>query len=264
MKLPPHRLLLAAILLLRCAMCTFSAKNCPNCGTTPVPYPFSTAPACGDPQYKIRCNSGTLLFDTLNSSYPVMSINPSIQRLVIQPASLLPNTCVTSDYIYEGISLNESLPFNITSDNTIMFLNCTESLLRSPLNCTSTSLCHVYVNSTKGEAPCQAAPICCTFRAGGSSTAHRIMVRDTGCRAYTSFVDLDSVLPVDKWSNPGLAIEWVLPQEPVCGSQADCDGNSTCGPAANLSGVRRCYCTGGLHWDPIQGICAHGKFACAL
>lgn len=186
-----------------------------------------------------------------------MSINPSIQRLVIQPASLLPNTCVTSDYIYEGISLNESLPFNITSDNTIMFLNCTESLLRSPLNCTSTSLCHVYVNSTKGEAPCQAAPICCTFRAGGSSTAHRIRVRDTGCRAYTSFVGLDSVLPVDKWSNPGLAIEWVLPQEPVCGSQADCDGNSTCRPAANLTGVRRCYCTGGLHWDPIQGICAH-------
>ncbi|KAJ6429196.1 hypothetical protein OIU84_020762 [Salix udensis] len=256
MKPPQNRLLLTAFLLLRCATCTFSAKNCPDCGTTPVPYPFSTAPTCGDPQYKIRCNSGTLLFDTLNSSYQIMSINPSIQRLVIQPASLLPNTCVTSDYIHEGIWLNESLPFNITSDNTIMFLNCTESLLRSPLNCTSTSLCHVYVNSSKGEAPCRAASICCTFGAGGSSTAHRIRVRDTGCRAYTSFVDLDSVLPVDKWSDPGLAIRWVLPQEPVCGSQADCDGNSTCGPAANLSGAGRCYCTGGLHWDPIQGICA--------
>ncbi|KAJ6727003.1 WALL-ASSOCIATED RECEPTOR KINASE-LIKE 20 [Salix purpurea] len=256
MKPPQNRLLLTAFLLLRCAMCTFSAKNCPNCGTTPVPYPFSTAPTCGDPQYKIRCSSGTLLFDTLNSSYQIMSINPSIQRLVIQPASLLPNTCVTSDYIHEGIWLNESLPFNITSDNTIMFLNCTESLLRSPLNCTSTSLCHVYVNSSKGEAPCRAASICCTVKVGGSSTAHRIRVRDTGCRAYTSFVDLDPVLPVDKWSDPGLAIEWVLPQEPVCGSQADCDGNSTCGPAANLSGAGRCYCTGGLHWDPIQGICA--------
>ncbi|KAJ6690235.1 hypothetical protein OIU85_006509 [Salix viminalis] len=219
MKPPRNRLLLTAFLLLRCAMCTFSAKNCPNCGTTPVPYPFSTAPTCGDPQYKIRCNSGTLLFDTLNSSYQIMSINPSIQRLVIQPASLLPNTCVTSDYIHEGIWLNESLPFNITSDNTIMFLNCTESLLRSPLNCTSTSLCHVYVNSSKGEAPCRAASICCTVKVGGSSTAHRI-------------------------------------REPVCGSQADCDGNSTCGPAANLSGAGRCYCTGGLHWDPIQGICA--------
>ncbi|KAJ6350289.1 hypothetical protein OIU78_006454 [Salix suchowensis] len=163
MKPPQNRLLLTAFLLLRCAMCTFSAKNCPNCGTTPVPYPFSTAPTCGDPQYKI---------------------------------------------------------------------------------------------SSKGEAPCRAASICCTVKVGGSSTAHRIRVRDTGCRAYTSFVDLDPVLPVDKWSDPGLAIEWVLPQEPVCGSQADCDGNSTCGPAANLSGAGRCYCTGGLHWDPIQGICA--------
>ncbi|KAF2296114.1 hypothetical protein GH714_036221 [Hevea brasiliensis] len=42
----------------------------------------------------------------------------------------------------------------------------------------------------------------------------------------------------------------------LCGSQAGCDGNSTCGPDPNTAGVRRCFCNGGLRWDPIQGICA--------
>ncbi|KAJ6909673.1 wall-associated receptor kinase-like 20 [Populus alba x Populus x berolinensis] len=140
-------------------MCTFSAKNCPNCGTTPVPYPFSTASTCGDPQYKIRCNSGTLLFDTLNTSYPIMSINPSIQRLVIQPASL---------YQTHVSRLNTST----------------------------------------------------------------------------------------KWSSPGLAIEWVLPQEPVWGLRPT---------VMEFYLPARCISEWGqevllYRWtslDPIQGICAH-------
>lgn len=259
--LPDLLLLLftAALLLLTYAMPALSATRCPNCGSTPVPYPFSTGSNCGDQSYKIRCDAGTLMFDTLNNSYPITSINPSIQRLVIRPASLLPNTCVTSDFVNQGIQMNSSLPFNITGDNTIMYLNCTESLLRSPLNCSANSLCQTYVNDARSVSPCQDASICCTFKAGGGTTSYMIRVREAGCMAYTSFVNLDPSLPVGRWPSPGVAIQWVLPQEPLCVAQASCDRNSTCGPDPLSTGVKRCFCNGGLRWDPIQGICVESK-----
>ncbi|KDP44885.1 hypothetical protein JCGZ_01385 [Jatropha curcas] len=257
MKPPPNHLLLTAALLLTSAICSFSANQCPNCGNTAVPYPLSTAPSCGDQSYKIRCDAGALLFDTLNNSYPIISINQADQRLVIKPANPLPNICISSDFTYQGIQLNSSLPFNITSHNTVLLLNCSESILEQPLDCSPASLCRLYVNSSRGmESTCKDASICCTFQAGGSPTKHRIRVRDAGCRAYRSFVNLDSSLPVDKWPDPGVEIQWALPQEPVCRSQVDCDGNSTCEPDPNMSWVRRCHCKVGSQWDPIQGICA--------
>lgn len=258
---PPTKLLLLVVSLLTYAGCALSAIRCPNCGTTPVPYPLSTSSSCGDQDYKIRCDSsGNLHFDTLNNSYPITAINPSSQRLVIKPSSLLPNTCITSDLMSQGVRLNDSLPFNITSSNTIMYMNCTPTLLSSPLNCTSSSLCHVYINGTSNAAPCEDG-ICCTFRAGGSSTSYMIRVRQSGCRAYTSFVNLNPNLPLNRWGEPGLELQWLSPREPVCGSQADCDRNSTCGPDARESGVRRCFCMSGLLWDPIKGVCAE-KITC--
>ncbi|KAK9913606.1 hypothetical protein M0R45_037416 [Rubus argutus] len=253
---PNLRLLAAALLLLlTCAWSGLSIQLCPDCGNTTVPYPFSTSPTCGDQSYKISCNAGSLLFDTLNNSYPITSISPSTQRLVVRPSSFVSNTCVTSDMIHQGIQLNESLPFNVTSSNTILYLNCTDTLLRSPLNCTSSSLCHTYVNNTNAVGSCQRAPICCTFRAGGSSTSYMIRVRDSGCSAYTSFVNLDPVLPVNRWPEPGLEIQWVAPREPVCATQADCDGKSVCGSDPLDNGVRRCFCNSGLLWDPVSGSC---------
>ncbi|TXG49836.1 hypothetical protein EZV62_025711 [Acer yangbiense] len=263
---PPLKLLLCTAAMV--ALLTFTGRassaitRCPNCGTTPVPYPLSTNPTCGDQSYKIRCDSTTetLQFDTLNNSYPITSINPSIQRLVIKPSALLPNTCVTSDLVHEGVQLNSSLPFNVTSGNTIMYMNCSTLILRSPLNCSSSSLCHAYINSsTRGVARCgdASSSICCTFRAGGSTTSYMIRVRESGCRAYTSFVNLDTNLAVDRWPDPGLEIQWVSPREPKCVSQADCDGNSTCGSDPILGGsARRCFCISGLEWDPVKGVCA--------
>ncbi|KAK7843014.1 wall-associated receptor kinase-like 20 [Quercus suber] len=250
-----------AAALLIYAGCASSAKQCSDCGNTTVPYPLSTSPTCGDQSYKIRCDAaaggGTLVFDTLNNTYPIASINPSAQRFVIKPATLVSNaTCVTSDLVHQGLQLNSSLPFNVTSSNTILYLNCTADLLRSPLNCSSSSLCHVYANYTRGV--CANAPLCCTFRAGGSSTSYMIRVRESGCSAYTSFVNLDQSLGVDRWGQPGLEIQWVSPREPVCGSQVDCNdggGNSTCGLDPAESGVRRCFCNSPLVWDPIQGVC---------
>ncbi|XP_058109479.1 wall-associated receptor kinase-like 20 [Magnolia sinica] len=255
-------------LLLICAACA-SALRCPDCGTTPVPYPLSTSPNCGDPNYKIRCDaSNTLRFDTLNaSSYAIAAIHPEIQRFTIRPASFTPNRCVTTDLRSQGIQLNNSLPFNVTSSNTIMFLNCTERLLSSPLNCTSTSLCHTYINRTAEAAPCRQTSICCTFRAGGSSTSYSIRLTGVGCNAYRSFVNLDPSLPVDRWPESGVEIQWMSPPEPVCQTQGDCEAgqNATCAPdQAAGAGVRRCFCNAPLRWDPFTGTCAENKLECQL
>jgi hypothetical protein len=263
MVAPPSlhgRLLLLLILLASTTKYILAVTLCPPCGTQQVPYPLSTNPTCGDKNYNIICNTttNTLLFPSLNNTYTITSISPSIQRLTISPSPLIPNTCVTADYVYEGVQLNSSLPFNITGSNTIMYLNCSSLLLKSPLDCTSTSLCHTYINNTADvDSVCGGnSSLCCTFRAGGSSTSYVIRVRESGCMAYTSFVNLDSNLAVDRWPESGMEIQWVSPREAVCVSQSDCDRNSTCGPDSMTNGVSRCFCKTGLTWDPIQGVCS--------
>ena len=262
MATPSHFLLFLAALLLSRASHVTPATTCPPCGNTTVPFPLSTAPTCGDPLYKIRCTtSNTLVFDTLNNSYPIESINQNAQRLVIRPAPLVPSTCVTTDKVHEGIKLNSTLPFNITSSNTIVYLNCTVTLLMSPLNCSSSSLCHSYINGTASATVCNAGPLCCTFRAGGSSNSYQIRVRDVGCSAYSSFVNLNPALPVNRWPEPGLEIQWLSPRETVCASQKDCDSaTSACGPdPSSGTGIKRCFCINGLVWDPIRGVCTKSE-----
>ncbi|KAK7285163.1 hypothetical protein RJT34_19924 [Clitoria ternatea] len=264
MELSNPSLLLLLLLAAATTLHVLSATPCPPCGKTTVPFPLSTTPTCGDPSYKIRCiNNTTLTFDTLNNSYPIETIDPKSQRLVIQPAPLVPNTCVSTDKIHEGIQLNSTLPFNITSSNTIVYLNCTLTLLMSPLNCTAASACNGYIKATASATVCQTAPLCCTYRTGGSSNSYMIRVRDSGCSAYSSFVNLNPGLPVDRWPRPGLEIQWLSPKETVCGSQADCDsGTSTCGPdTTSNSRIKRCFCINGLVWDPIQGVCTK-KITC--
>nr|DAD49104.1 TPA_asm: hypothetical protein HUJ06_019041 [Nelumbo nucifera] len=252
-------LLLRAIALLSCFGCSTASKHCGDCGTTTVPYPLSTGPDCGDQSYKIRCDSGTLRFDTLNgSSYTILSINPEVQRFVISPPSFAGNSCVTTDIRSHGIQLNSSLPFNISSSNTVLYLNCSDLALQSTLNCSSRSLCHTYINDTAAAAPCVDAPICCTFRTGGSTNSYMIRVREGGCRAYRSFVNLDASLSVSRWPQPGLEIQWALPPEPLCLSQADCNegSNSACSPDPVDPRQSRCFCNTGLWWNPIIGSCA--------
>nr|XP_043634850.1 wall-associated receptor kinase-like 20 [Erigeron canadensis] len=252
-------IMLTVTLILTWSGFATSATRCPDCGATQVPYPLSTGPSCGDQLYKVRCDAsaGALYFNSLNNTYPITSISKTTQRFTIQPSRFLNDntTCVTSEISTQGLQLNPALPFNITSGNTIMYLNCSESLLRSPLNCTSTSLCHSYINNSVEASSCGRAPICCTFRSGGSSTMYSIRVRDGGCQAYRSFVNLDYSLPVSQWPNPGVEIQWVSPPEPLCNNQTDCDLSSSCGLSGS-SGVRRCLCNTGLHWDAIEGVCA--------
>lgn len=253
------------------------ARVCAPCGSTVVPYPLSTTDGCGDPAYKVRCaaNTSTLFFEALNgTSYPITSISPAAQRLVVSPAPFLSQgTCVSVGApAARGVDLNSSLPFNVSSSNTIMLLNCTAALLQSPLNCSSNSLCHVYANATGSTASaCAPLPLCCTFVAGGSSTSYRIRVSPQFCSAYRSFVGLDPAQPPATWErNLGLELQWATPREPLCRTQADCEdgANATCAgdplSPAGAGAVRRCFCVSGLAWNPLAGACQQSTFVSSM
>ncbi|KAH7512066.1 hypothetical protein FEM48_Zijuj12G0051000 [Ziziphus jujuba var. spinosa] len=253
-------------LLCLCHFCS-SLKTCPACGQIEIPYPLSTSPNCGDPHYPLRCDfySQKLYFDALNgSSYRVLRIMAPFQRLVIQPSPWLSASCVTQDMpVSEGIWLNQSLPFNITSSNTVFLLNCSPRLLVSPLNCTPSSLCHRYLESSghvdsKRAAQCTSGvDPCCTFIAGGMPSAYKIRLHSSGCRAFRSILHLDIEKPANEWEE-GLEIQWVPPPEPVCKTQMDCSGASKCSPTS-VQGILRCLCNKGYHWDHVHGTCSKNK-----
>ncbi|KAJ6815099.1 putative WAK-related receptor-like protein kinase family protein precursor [Iris pallida] len=272
-------LLLFFLLVLLSLSSVSHSRPCPPCGSTPVPFPLSTSPTCGDPAYRVRCSSSSLFFDALNSSsYPITSISPSSNRLVISPAPFVsPSQCITSDFFRsQGIQLDPTLPFNVSSSNTIMLLNCTARLLLSPLNCSSNSLCHLYANSSSsngdvGLSACRQLPICCTFVAGGSSTTYSVRASGVGCSAYRSFVNLDAArTPVSDWGRrAGVELQWATPREPLCTKQTDCEdspANATCSPdaaaSAGAAAVSRCFCNAGLRWDPFAGFCVQNLNAC--
>ncbi|XP_027351297.1 wall-associated receptor kinase-like 20 [Abrus precatorius] len=241
-------------------------KRCPNCGQAQVPYPLSTAANCGDQSYKIRCTAGTLFFDSINgSSYAITAINPTTQRFVLHPPSFLNDTCVSTDFKSEGLWLDTSSPFNITSSNTLVFLNCNQDVFTTLWNCSLSSICHKYVQDNDVAAKIcgtsnRVSPICCHVKTGGSVTAYRIRVRKERCAAYVSFPNLDYSLPVSMWQ-PGVEIEWELPEEPLCKVNEDCLdlANSGCLPDPVTGGWRKCLCKPGFHWDPVNGICQNIK-----
>ncbi|XVF76674.1 hypothetical protein PTKIN_Ptkin13bG0285800 [Pterospermum kingtungense] len=242
-------------------------KLCPNCGRSSVPYPLSTEPDCGDPWYKVQCNAGTLWLDAFNgSSYMISSINQVTQTLIIRPPGFAKNTCMAADFGTQGIQLDSNLPFNITSINTVMIMNCSSVVFQeyTALNCSSTSICHDYIRGNpEAKANCGVLPICCWYVTGGTLHTYKIRVRSERCSAYQSFVNLDTNLPVSKWPAPGLEIEWLPPQEPKCNLSVDCTdlSNSMCLPDPVTVGQRRCLCNKGFQWDSIHGICqcTHGK-----
>ncbi|KAJ6354177.1 hypothetical protein OIU76_003093 [Salix suchowensis] len=115
---------------------------CPKCGTKEVPYPLSTSDNCGNPRYRIYCNRGALEFLSAQGFYyRILSINPSARKLVISPPLIAKNTCYSSDLSLGGLRLDENSLFNISTRNTVMLFNCSDNILLSPLNCSSTSFC---------------------------------------------------------------------------------------------------------------------------
>ncbi|XP_071708022.1 wall-associated receptor kinase-like 20 [Rutidosis leptorrhynchoides] len=118
--------------------------TCPSCGTIRVPYPLSTTPTCGQPAYKVRCVNRALKFDTLNNTYPIISISPKTQQLVIQRSHLLLNSCINGTH---GVKLNASFPFTITHSNCtdpdveLMWAPPPEPGCKTQACCDSTSTC---------------------------------------------------------------------------------------------------------------------------
>lgn len=240
-----------------------SQKTCPKCGNMEILYPLSTNPNCGDPDYALACDASTknLYFPALNgSSYLVLDIQAPSRRLVVQPSPWLTGTCTTEDMPKsEGIWLNQSLPFNITSSNTIFLFNCSPRLLISPLNCSASSLCHEYLtglahSDPKEQAACISGPgPCCTFLAGGLPSAYKIRLHASGCRAFRSVLHIDPEKPPSEWME-GLEIQWALPPQPICQNQSDCPRSSAC--TREPSGIyTRCHCDSGYYWDAFSLNC---------
>ncbi|KAL4342186.1 hypothetical protein GQ457_08G019790 [Hibiscus cannabinus] len=261
MEKPVFSMLIFMVQLISFAGCAAAVVRCGNCGRIPVPYPLSTGPDCGDQAYRIRCTAGALWFDAMKGSYMIISINPMTQRIVLRPPSLVGDTCISSDINTQGIQLDDNLPFNITGSNSILLLNCTNAMLnlQAPINCTSTSICHNYIKDH--AAACMRSPMCCVFKTGGSQTAYVLRIHDGGCLAYQSFVNIDTVNPPKKWPQPGLEIEWALPQEPVCKMPVDCNNlfHSKCLADPVNVGTTRCFCNKGFKWDPVNGLCQSAK-----
>lgn len=248
-------LLLIAVLALHAISAT--SITCPNCGTTQVPYPLSTAPNCGHQSYKIRCDMGVLKFDTLNNTYPIVSISTRNQQLVIAQSPFVPNTCMMADLPTQGIQLNDSLPFTISLNNTIFFFNCTETMSSYSMDCTPTSSCRAYENGLPQMAICKSDPRCCSFYNGSSTSLYALRLTMERCRAYKSFVNLNTSLPFSRWPDPTVALIWALPPEPPCTTQVHCDLTSTCKDAHD--GTRRCFCKPKFLWDAAAGQCTKGN-----
>ncbi|XP_043711361.1 wall-associated receptor kinase-like 20 [Telopea speciosissima] len=184
--------------------------QCSKCGKMEVPYPLSIADNCGDSNYRVYCNNGTLEFLSEEKSYyKILSIDAEASRLIISPPEIDKKKCYSSDLMVGGLKINESSPFNISNSNTVMLFNCSKDILLSPLNCSSNSLCRQYEEKVEGGRRCRNT-LCCSYLKDASMTSHRIRVRVGGCTAYTSVVDLKAEDPPTSW-NYGIELQWLPP-----------------------------------------------------
>lgn len=183
---------------------------CPKCGSIEVPYPLSTNDNCGDPRYRVYCENDVLqLLSAGGFYYKIISINPSSYRLVISPPLIPKDTCYSSDLTSGGFTLDDDSPFNISTRNTVMLLNCSENILLSPLNCSSSSLCRLFEEQVEAGSGCRGT-LCCHFLKDSSMTSRRIRVRVGGCTAYTSVIDIRPGDSIDSW-NYGIELQWLPP-----------------------------------------------------
>ncbi|KAK6146890.1 hypothetical protein DH2020_017802 [Rehmannia glutinosa] len=209
---------------------TMAGMHCGPCGKTPVPYPLSTGPNCGDQAYKIKCNpaTSTLYFvSKVGVPYVITAVDSKDQRMVIRP--LLYYQTPASQRIIAAKDFRLTTRLRSTSPAAIRYCS----------------------------AACRKPTLCCSFRTGGSQNAYIIRVHPNGCMAYQSYVNLDPGLPFAKWSPPGLELMWASPPEPLCKTTLDCRELpfSKCLPDPRNAGQKRCLCKKGRYWDPASGYC---------
>lgn len=189
----------------------FARNECPKCGEMDVPYPLSTSENCGNPSYKLSCtNNGVLQFISADGfPYTIISINPTQNTFVLSPPIIQEDACRSSDLSVGGLRIDDNAPFNVSKLNTVMLFNCSDNILQSPLNCSATSPCKIFERKELMGRGCR--PICCSFLKDSAMTSRRIRIRDGGCSAYTSVVDLKPGDPVDAW-NFGIELQWFPPK----------------------------------------------------
>ncbi|XP_022156422.1 wall-associated receptor kinase-like 20 [Momordica charantia] len=184
--------------------------SCPKCGNLEVPYPLSTNDNCGDSRYRIYCYDGILQFKSSGGFYyNIHSIDPDAYKLIIRPPQIKRKSCYSSDLSLGGLRLDEHLPFNISTQNTVMLLNCSDNLINSPLNCSTNSLCRQFEEKMEESSGCKNT-LCCTYLKDSAMTSHMIRVRIGGCTAYTAVVNLKPGDPFETW-NYGIELQWVPP-----------------------------------------------------
>ncbi|PIN08833.1 hypothetical protein CDL12_18590 [Handroanthus impetiginosus] len=91
-----------------------------------------------------------------------------------------------------------------------MLFNCSENILLSPLNCSSTSPCRQFEEKAAQGVGCRNT-LCCSFLKDSSMTSRRIRVRVGGCTAYTSVVDFKEGQSVEDWPY-GIQLQWLPPK----------------------------------------------------
>ncbi|XP_022999379.1 wall-associated receptor kinase-like 20 [Cucurbita maxima] len=183
---------------------------CPKCGDLEVPFPLSTNGNCGDSRYKVYCRHGILQFKSSGGFYyNVHSIDANASKLIISPPQINKGSCSSSDLYLGGLRLDESLPFNISTHNTVMLLNCSDNLVFSPLNCSLNSPCRQFEEKTEEANGCKDT-LCCTYLKDSAMTAHMIRVRVGGCTAYTSVVNFKGGDSIETW-NYGIELQWISP-----------------------------------------------------
>lgn len=169
---------------------------------------------------------------------------------------------MSTDFHSDGIHLNKALAYKITSNNTIFLYNCTDNMLKSksPMDCSPNSMCHSYINKdhADGGATCKNVGLCCSFKTVLPFPEDMVRVHGGECGAYIGFVNLNVAAPAAAmWPEPGIELEWGIPEEPVCKGPMDCKEilNSKCLKNPTNALQMKCLCNVGFKWDPSNGLC---------
>nr|POF10102.1 wall-associated receptor kinase-like 15 [Quercus suber] len=188
-------------------------NTCPKCGSIDVPYPLSTDDNCGDPSseglkldenlpFNISTPNTVMLFNCTEPLY-YWALNCSStsfcrqfennveEGIGLTHVSEAYNTCPKcgsidvpyplstddncGDPSSEGLKLDENLPFNISTPNTVMLFNCTEPLYYWALNCSSTSFCRQFENNVEEGIGCKNT-LCCHYLKDSPFTSHMIRI----------------------------------------------------------------------------------------
>lgn len=277
---------------------TTEGAMCPKCGTLEVPYPLSTGPNCGHPAYGVTCtnvdaggesSTAQLVFPALSGNYTVLSVDGASRTLILDSLGVIPGTCVSPEMVSPGQGFNISAapsPFHFTSATKVLLLNCSDNLLKSPLNCSGISPCQRYLDEVAAAAvgagagapwgfakwkECAAAGavlpaaagsgdrrLCCSFTAGGRPDARSISLTSQACSAFVGVVNMDESVASGSW-NFGVQLQWVEAPLPPCAPEME---EEQCGPllAECVEGGKGgggfvCECIPGYAWDSGAGIC---------